>query len=60
MENERGAYRIMVGRPKGRRQLGRHRNRWDNNIKVDLQAVGWKRMVRCRECVKVVMNLRLP
>ena len=48
MESERGAYRNLVGRPKGQRQLGRHKVRWHNNIKVDLQAVGWKRMERCQ------------
>jgi hypothetical protein len=37
----RGAYRILVGRPEGRRALGRHRRRWEDNIKMDLQEVGW-------------------
>jgi hypothetical protein len=37
----RGAYRILVGRPEGRRPLGRPRRRWENNIKMDLQEVGW-------------------
>jgi hypothetical protein len=35
-----GAYRIFVGRPKGRRPLGRPRRRWEDNIKMDLQEVG--------------------
>jgi hypothetical protein len=38
---KRGAYRILVGRPEGRRPLGRHRRRWDDNIKMDIQDVGW-------------------
>jgi hypothetical protein len=37
MGEGRGAYRILVGRPKGRRPLGR----WEDNIKIDLQEVGW-------------------
>jgi hypothetical protein len=38
---KRGAYRILVGRPEGRRPLGRPRRRWDDNIKMDSQEVGW-------------------
>jgi hypothetical protein len=38
----RGAYRIVVGRPEGRRPLGRRRHRWEDNIKIDLQEVGWR------------------
>jgi hypothetical protein len=38
----RCAYRILVGRPEGRRPLGRPRRRWEDNIKMDLQEVGWK------------------
>jgi hypothetical protein len=41
MGEGRGAYRILVGRPEGRRPLGRHRNRWEDNIKIDLHKVGW-------------------
>jgi hypothetical protein len=41
MGEGRGAYRILVGRPEGRRPLGRPRRRWENNIKIDLQEVGW-------------------
>jgi hypothetical protein len=40
MGEKRGAYRILVGRPKGRRPLGRPRRRWEDNIKTDLQEVG--------------------
>jgi hypothetical protein len=41
MGEERGAYRLLVGRPEGRRSLGRPRRRWQDNIKMDLQEVGW-------------------
>jgi hypothetical protein len=41
MGEGRGAYRILVGRLEGRRPLGRPRRRWENNIKMDLQEVGW-------------------
>jgi hypothetical protein len=41
MRKGRGAYRILVGRLEGRRPLGRPRHRWEDNIKMDLQEVGW-------------------
>jgi hypothetical protein len=41
MGEERGAYRVLVGRPEGRRPLGRSRRRWEDNIIMDLQEVGW-------------------
>jgi hypothetical protein len=41
MGEKRGSYRILVGRPEGRRPLGRPRCRWEDNIKMDLQEVGW-------------------
>jgi hypothetical protein len=37
----RGAYRIFMGRPEGRRRLGRPKSRWEDNIKMDIQEVGW-------------------
>ena len=40
MGEERGAYRVMVGKPEGKRPLGRPRRRWVNNIRMDLQEVG--------------------
>jgi hypothetical protein len=40
MGEGRSAYRILVGRPEGRRPLGRPRRRWEDNIKMDLQEVG--------------------
>ena len=36
----RGAYVVLVGKPEGKRQLGRPKRSWDNNIKIDLQEVG--------------------
>jgi hypothetical protein len=41
MGEKRGAYRILVGRAEGRRPLERPRHRWEGNIKLDLQEVGW-------------------
>jgi hypothetical protein len=41
MGEGRGAYRILVGRPEGRRPLGRPRRRWEDNIKMDIQEVEW-------------------
>jgi len=40
MEEGKGAYRILVGKPEGKRLLGRHRRRREDNIKMDLQEVG--------------------
>ena len=38
---ERGVYRVLVGKPEGRRPLGRHRRRWMDNIMMGLQEVMW-------------------
>ena len=40
--DRRGAYRVLVVRPEGKRLLGRPRLRWEDNIKIDLQEVGWE------------------
>ena len=40
MGEERGAYKILVGKPEGKRPLGRPRRRWVDNIRMDLQEVG--------------------
>jgi hypothetical protein len=40
MEEKRNAYRILVGKPKGKRPLGRPRCRWVDNIKIDLREIG--------------------
>jgi hypothetical protein len=44
MEEGRGAYRILVGKPEGNSSLGRPRRRWMDNIEMDLQKVGWEGM----------------
>jgi hypothetical protein len=41
MGEKRNAYRILVGKPEGRRPLGRPRRRWVDNIKMDLRETGW-------------------
>jgi len=41
MTEMRGAYRVLVGKPEGKRPLGRPRRRWEDNIKTNLQEVGW-------------------
>jgi hypothetical protein len=38
---ERGVHRVLVGKPEGKRPLGRSKHRWEDNIKMDLQEVGW-------------------
>ena len=40
MEERRGVYRVLVGKPEGKRPLGRPRRRWGNNIEMDLQELG--------------------
>jgi len=41
MREKRGIYRVLVGKPEGKSPLGRPRRRWEDNIKVDLQGVGY-------------------
>jgi hypothetical protein len=43
MGERRGLYRVLVGKPEGKRPLGRHRRGWEDNIKIVLQEVGWGR-----------------
>jgi len=61
-------YRVLVGKPEGKRPLGRSRRRWEDNIKIDLQEVGcggmgWIELAqdrdRWRALVNAVMNLRV-
>jgi hypothetical protein len=65
----RGVYRVLVGKPEGKKPLGRPRRRWNDYIKIDLQVVGcggmdWIELAQVRdrwlEFVKAVINLRIP
>ena len=40
MEKGRGVHKVLVGKPEGKRPLGRPRHRWEDNIKMDLEEVG--------------------
>ena len=69
MDEEREVYRVLVGKPEGRRPLGRPRCRWVDNIRMDLQEVGCGYMDRIglaqdrdmwRTLVSAVMNIRVP
>jgi len=69
MGEERGVYRVLVGKPEGKRPLGIPRRRWVDNIRMDLQEVGcgymdWIGLAqdrdRWRTLVSVVMNVRVP
>ena len=42
MGEKRGVYKVLVGKPKGKRPLGRPKCIWEDNIKMDLQDVGWR------------------
>jgi hypothetical protein len=44
MGDRRGAYRVFVVKPEGKRPFGRRRHRWKGNINMDLQEVGWESM----------------
>jgi hypothetical protein len=63
------AHGILVGKPEGKRPLGRSRRRWEDNIIMDLTEIGWVGMDwidlaqdrdQCRALVDTVMNLRVP
>ena len=69
MGQGRVVYRVLVGKPEGKRPLGRPRYRWEDNIKMDLQEVGggwgdWMELAQdtdmWRALVSTVMNLRVP
>jgi len=68
MGEERGVHRVLVGKPEGKRTLGRPRHRWEDNIKMDLQEVGrggyWMELAQDRDrwqaLVNMVMNFRVP
>jgi hypothetical protein len=69
MGEKRNAYRILAGKPEGRRPLGSPRRRWVDNIKMDLREIGWDGMDwihwvqdkdHWRALVSAAMNLRVP
>jgi hypothetical protein len=71
MGENKNAYRILEGKPEGKRPLGRSRRRWVDNIKMDLKDIGWDGMDwldlaqhrdqwRVRVLVNTVMNLWVP
>jgi hypothetical protein len=69
MGEKRNAYRILVGKPDGRRPLGRPRRRWVDNIKIYLGEIRWDGVDwidlaqdsgQWRALVNTVMNLRVP
>ena len=69
ISEDRGVYKVLVGKPEGNRPLGRPRRRWVDNIRMDLQEVGYGYMDwigltqdrdRWRTLVSAVMNLRVP
>ena len=69
MGQGRGVYRVLVGKPEGKRSLGRPRRRWEDNINIDVQEVGggcedWMELAQVRDrwrtLVSTVMNLRVP
>ena len=68
MGEGRGVHRVLVGKPEGKRPLGRPRRRWEDSIKMDLQEVGlgvdWMELAqdrdRWRALVNTVMNFRVP
>jgi len=69
MGKEREVYRVLMGKPEGKRPLGRPRRRWVDNIRMDLQGIGcgymdWIGLAQDRDSwrtlVSAVMNLRVP
>ena len=68
MRERREAHRVLVEKPEGKRPLGRHRRKWKDNIKIDLQEVGWGiewiYLALDRDTwqalVNVVINIRVP
>jgi len=69
MGERRGLYRVSVGKPDGKRQLGRSKHRWEDNKKMAVQEVGcwgieWMELGQVRDRwrahVNAVMNLRVP
>ena len=68
MGEDRGVHRVLMGKPEGKRPLGRPRRRWEDNIKMDLQEVGggrgdWMELAQDRDTwrahVNTVMNFQV-
>jgi hypothetical protein len=65
---EEDAYRILIGKPEGKKPLGRQRRRWTDNLKMDVTEIGccmdWinlaQNMGQCRALVNTTMKLRVP
>jgi hypothetical protein len=69
MGERKGVHKVLVGKPEGKRPLGRARHRWEDNIKMDIQYVrcggmDWMRLPQDRDrwwaLVNAVMTLRVP
>jgi hypothetical protein len=67
MGEDRGVHKVLVGKPEGKRPLGRERRRWENNIKMDLQEVrgslgDWVELAQDKDrgLVGTVRNIRVP
>ena len=69
MEEGRGVHKVLVGKPEGKRPMGRPRRRWEDNNKMDLEEVGrscadWMELAQDRDrwqaLVSTVMNFRVP
>jgi hypothetical protein len=69
MGEGKGVYRVLIGRPEGKRPLGRPRRRWEDNIKMDLteRGIDWSNWIQLAQdriqwwaFVNTVMNLRIP
>jgi hypothetical protein len=69
MGEKKNACRILMGKPEGKRPLGRPRRRWVDNIKIDLREIGWGAMYwidlaqdrdQWRALTNTIMNLRVP
>jgi hypothetical protein len=64
MSMKRNAYRVFVGKPKGKKPLGRPSCRWEDNVKMDLREIGWAGMnwnhlVQDRDQLRALVNMVL-